>query len=1090
MAVLDNAIWLTGSGGTAQNGSTVISEGGNSTTVTGTFTGTWDASQGGNNVSEFGAFGVSSPITATYDFSQPVEDLTFDIQHVNSSGTSNDDMWTIYAYDENGDLLDSADVIAGLSGLQDELVYVNPDGSVTVEAEGTIANDVTVTLPGQISQLQVVLDNGPDAPVSGGSGIGDLSFTIPDTLDTDGDGVLDSADLDDDNDGILDTDEGYSVSSPTTVTITFDGDEYASVDNTRWELYDADGNLIASDTTTGDAVEVTNVDITGLTQGDFQFIVYDDYGDGLGGNNAASYTIAIDGVVVVDSGPNPNFGTTVTETFTVADTVTTTDTDGDGIADHLDLDSDNDGITDNVEAQTTDGYVAPTGTDSDGDGLDDAYEATGGLSPVDTDGDGTADYLDTDSDNDGITDTDEAGHGVDQATIDASGDADGDGIKDAVDDVVGWDVNDADVDGSGNFTLADSDNDTAADGSGATPMVNDLDYRDAVASDYIVEGTSGDDLIDASYTGDPEGDRIDNNDNAAGNNQDSVIGGEGSDTILAGDGNDIIYGDNSVTPPAPATESLDWSLQGPDETDLTGGFTQNTGTIDVAVSYTDLGNGGNSGNPGMEVFDGLQYVEAGEPFATTSGAQLGGGTSPGDTSLTTIDFAAAAGSGVNDEVTNVTFRISDIDANAWQDIVTIRAYDADGNPITVNLTPGNDSVSGNTVTAADTADTYDSAAGSLLVEIPGPVASIEIEYAQGGTAEQYIAVTDVYFDTVPLTEGDDSILGGDGDDTIYGEGGSDTLSGGAGNDALHLGAGDGVADTVDLNDGDGNDLIHDFVAPTDNGDGTYTGYDQFDVSDLNDAGGNPVKVWDVTVTDTVGDGTGHAVLTFPNGESVTLVGVTPDSVDSHDELNAMGIPCFTRGTRIATSDGEVAVEELRVGQMVLTADSGMQPIRWIGSRRVAATGTLAPVLFPAGSCGNRRALKVSQQHRMLLSGWECELHFGEREVLAAATHLADGTEVRRVPGGEVEYFHILFERHEIIFAEGARTESFHPGTQGLAALDEAAKQELFTLFPELRSVKADAVPATARRCLKAHEASMIRELVHAHPDRAGRVATA
>ena len=78
MAILDNAIWLTGAGGTAVSGSTTISEGGFSTTVTGTFTSNaWDASQSGFNVSEFGAFGISSPISADYDFSIPVENLTF-----------------------------------------------------------------------------------------------------------------------------------------------------------------------------------------------------------------------------------------------------------------------------------------------------------------------------------------------------------------------------------------------------------------------------------------------------------------------------------------------------------------------------------------------------------------------------------------------------------------------------------------------------------------------------------------------------------------------------------------------------------------------------------------------------------------------------------------------------------------------------------------------------------------------------------------------------------------------------------------------------------------------------------------------------
>ncbi len=487
MAVLDNAIWLTGAGSTAVNGDTVISEGGYSTTVTGTFTAsTWDASQGGNNISEFGVFGSATPVNANYQFSEPVEDLSFSFNHVNDDGGSTyDDQWTIYAYDEDGNLIPAADVIAGLTGLVDENVITNPDGSVTIESAGTVANDVGLTLPGQVSELDLTLQPGSVGTLTGGSGISDLSFTIPPT-DADGDGTPDSDDLDSDNDGILDINEGYSETTPSTITITFDGDQWASVDNTRWELRDPDGNLIASDSSINSTSEITNVSVTGV--GGYTFTVLDDFGDGLGGSDPASYTIAVDGVVVVDSGANPNFGTSVTENFDVETVITTTDSDGDGIADHLDLDSDNDGITDNVEAQSTDGYVAPTGIDSDGDGVDNAYDATpttgaagsNGLTPIDTDSDGTADYLDTDSDNDGIDDVDEAGHGITQAAIDASGDADGDGIADVVDDVAGHDVNDADIDGSGDFTLADTDNDTAADGSGAVPLTSDLDFRDAV----------------------------------------------------------------------------------------------------------------------------------------------------------------------------------------------------------------------------------------------------------------------------------------------------------------------------------------------------------------------------------------------------------------------------------------------------------------------------------------------------------------------------------------------------------------------------------------------------------------------------------
>ncbi len=180
MAILDNAIWLTGGGGTAVSGTTSISEGGFSTTVTGTFSpNAWDASQSGFNVSEFGAFGISTPITADYDFSIPVENLNFDLQHINSSGTTYDDAFTIRAFDEFGNLLDSATVIAVITGLDQDLVYANPDGSVTVEAEGGNANNVSISLPGKISNLNITFAPGPDGVQTGGAGLGDLSFSIP-----------------------------------------------------------------------------------------------------------------------------------------------------------------------------------------------------------------------------------------------------------------------------------------------------------------------------------------------------------------------------------------------------------------------------------------------------------------------------------------------------------------------------------------------------------------------------------------------------------------------------------------------------------------------------------------------------------------------------------------------------------------------------------------------------------------------------------------------------------------------------------------------------------------------------------------------
>ncbi|WP_203532460.1 gliding motility-associated C-terminal domain-containing protein [Muricauda sp. TY007] len=89
-----------------------------------------------------------------------------------------------------------------------------------------------------------------------------------------------------------------------------------------------------------------------------------------------------------------------------------TDFDGDGIPNYLDLDSDGDGLLDNYEAQNFADFRLPSGVDSDGNGLDDMYEDSpgvgNGLTPIDTDSDGVADYLDMDSDNDGILDQNES----------------------------------------------------------------------------------------------------------------------------------------------------------------------------------------------------------------------------------------------------------------------------------------------------------------------------------------------------------------------------------------------------------------------------------------------------------------------------------------------------------------------------------------------------------------------------------------------------------------------------------------------------------------------------------------------------------
>lgn len=219
----------------------------------------------------------------------------------------------------------------------------------------------------------------------------------------------------------------------------------------------------------------------------------------------------------------------------------------------------------------------------------------------------------------------------------------------------------------------------------------------------------------------------------------------------------------------------------------------------------------------------------------------------GDVSTATLDFSSAD-SAYSGEVENVSFRINDIDygpnGEYHRDIVTVRAYDANGNEVAVTITPeGNQTVNGNTVTGGDIDNggtlTPTSAAGSVLFEIDGPVSKIVIDYDNGGYSDQAINVTDLNVTTIALdtgVAGDDVIYGDEGDDWIEGDAGNDKLYGGTGNDYLNGGDGDdrleggdgndyfvGGAGNDQINGGDGDDYLDDVVGTDQDG----AGYDYF-----------------------------------------------------------------------------------------------------------------------------------------------------------------------------------------------------------------------------------------------------------------------
>ncbi len=185
------------------------------------------------------------------------------------------------------------------------------------------------------------------------------------------------------------------------------------------------------------------------------------------------------------------------------------------------------------------------------------------------------------------------------------------------------------------------------------------------------------------------------------------------------------------------------------------------------------------------------------------------------------------------------------------------------------------------------------------------------------------------------------------------------------------------------------------------------------------------------------------------------------------------IPCFVAGTLIATPRGQIPVEDLKVGDLVDTHDDGPQPLRWIGRRVVQADGKFAPVRIAAGTFGDHDTLLVSPQHRILIRHMQAELLFGEAEVLVAAKDLVNRHSVQILTGGKVEYVHLLFDRHQVIYSAGLPSESFLPGPQTIDSFDDGVVAEILSLFPELCPETCAGYGPAARLALKAHETHVL-----------------
>ncbi|MBL4749327.1 MAG: Hint domain-containing protein [Amylibacter sp.] len=260
-------------------------------------------------------------------------------------------------------------------------------------------------------------------------------------------------------------------------------------------------------------------------------------------------------------------------------------------------------------------------------------------------------------------------------------------------------------------------------------------------------------------------------------------------------------------------------------------------------------------------------------------------------------------------------------------------------------------------------------------------------------------------------------------------------------------------------------------------DGTMSPYFTNDFGETITIGGttyiNPKGgTYKLTFTDSGGITHTEDLLLWSTGPDFIFVPLPGSNFDSGSTITSLGgwqnwttgftwtdVVCFTKGTEIATPTGARLIETLSIGDLVITRDNGLQPIKWIGQKfitgaRQYAFPHLRPIKIKKDALGANTPQKdiwLSPQHRIHHKSHQSAVQFGSYEVLIPAKGMInDSTILTDNSMNSVAYIHILFERHEIVFADGLACESFHPGAIGIDAMEDAARAELFDIFPDLQ----------------------------------------
>ena len=576
--------------------------------------------------------------------------------------------------------------------------------------------------------------------------------------------------------------------------------------------------------------------------------------------------------------------------------------------------------------------------------------------------------------------------------------------------------------------------------------------------------------------------------------QDAISGEGGDDEINGGGGDDVLYGDAGVGT-APGNDATSLILD-----------------IGNVRAGTDTQNGNNNAEPDDSViYDNVATLDDGTVISArlvlvsvsdddlnvdlTGGGGFeillnsGSGSNPsfgGETASFRLEFLDPDG---NPIALNSTATFNDLDRNSVgdQESVTLdgNSFSAFGTAqvtsLAVQNVPGGVRASGTESNAPQDQDAWFSAEfeDRTFIEF-----TLETRTSQSGFSMTGDLIDDAV--VTPVEAGNDTISGGAGQDTIFGQGGNDILDGDGGDDDIFGGEGndeiDGGSGQDTIEGGSGNDLItggsgEDMLFGGDDRD-TFFGITNGDKIDGNE-GGDDFDTLDLT-------GSGPLRVMFdPNDAEKGTVrfldanGNVTGSAQFDNIENV--IPCFTAGAQVATPQGARSVEELRVGDKVITRDNGIQEIRWIGAKSLDLNGLkaaphLRPVLIRKGSLGDglpERDMMVSPNHRMLVANERTSLYFDEREVLVSAKHLVDNKGVAQVDMLGTTYIHFMFDRHEVVLADGTWTESFQPGDYSLKGIGNAQRSEILELFPELKTTQGVAEYTAARKSLKTHEAMLL-----------------